>query len=64
MTVDTLTILIGLAAVIVVFAIPIWALHRHNRMFPKDFDRTGWNPERGKGGRFETMWTFFSGRGG
>ena len=48
-----------------VFALPLWALRRHNRMFPKDWDRTGWEPEPGKARRFETMFTYFSGgRGG
>ncbi len=54
----------GLAILALVFALPIWALRRHNRMFPKGWDRTGWKPEPGKARRFETMWTYFSGRGG
>jgi hypothetical protein len=30
-------------------------------MFPKGWDRTGWEPEPGKARRFETMLTYFSG---
>ena len=58
------TTLAGLALIVAVFAVPIWALRRHNRMFPKGWVRTGWNPEPGRARRFETMWTWFSGRGG
>jgi hypothetical protein len=43
------------------FGVPIWALRKHARMFPKGWDRTGWDPEPGKARRFETMWTYFSG---
>jgi hypothetical protein len=63
-TVGWLTTIVGLVILVLVFAIPIWALRRHNRMFPKGWDRTGWQPEPGKARRFETMWTYFSGRGG
>jgi hypothetical protein len=50
-----------LALLLLVFALPLWALRRHDRMFPKGWDRTGWNPEPVKARRFETMWTYFSG---
>jgi hypothetical protein len=43
-----LTALIGLAFVVLVVALLIWAHRRHNRMFPKGFDRTGWSPEGDK----------------
>jgi hypothetical protein len=57
--------IVGLVLIVAVLAIPIWALRRHSRMFPKGWDRTGWKPEPGKARRFETMWTYFSGgRGG
>jgi hypothetical protein len=46
---------------ILVIGVPIWALRKTNRMFPKGWDRTGWKPEPGKARRFETMWTYFSG---
>jgi hypothetical protein len=51
----------ALVLLAVVLAVPVWALRKHNRMFPKGWDRTGWQPEPGKARRFETMWTYFSG---
>jgi hypothetical protein len=62
--IDALILLLGLVLLISAFAVPIWALRRHNRMFPKGWDRTGWTPKPGRARRFETMWAFFSGRGG
>ena len=57
--------LFGLIALVAVLALPIWALRRHNRMYPKGRDRIGRDPEAAQATRrFETMWTFFSGRGG
>ena len=45
--------------------LPIWALRRHNRIYPKGPDRIGQDPEAAQGARrFETMWMFFSGRSG
>ena len=47
------------------FGLPIWALRRHNRIYPEGPDRIGQDPEAAQGTRrFETMWTFFSGRSG
>jgi hypothetical protein len=64
-TVGWLTTVVVLVLVAGVFALPIWALRRHNRMFPKGFDRTGWNPDREKAGWFMTKFTWLSGgRGG
>jgi hypothetical protein len=60
-TVGWLAIVVAIVGVLFVVALPIWWLTRMNRMFPKGFDRTGWNPEPGKARRFETMWTYFSG---
>jgi hypothetical protein len=54
----------GVLSLLAIFPLPIWALRRHSRMFPKGWDRTGWKPERDRARRFETMWTYFSGRGG
>jgi hypothetical protein len=55
----------GLIALAAVIALPIWALRRHNRMYPKGRDRISRDPEAAQATRrFETMWTFFSGRGG
>jgi hypothetical protein len=63
-TVDTVWVIFALANLVLVFAILFWALRRHNRMYPKGWDRSGVTPEPGKARRFETMWTYFSGRGG
>jgi hypothetical protein len=60
-TVSRLTAIVALAAFALAFALPLWALRRHSRMFPKSWDRTGWEPEPGKARRFETMFTYFSG---
>ena len=55
----------GLIALAAVLALPVWALRRHNRMYPKGRDRIGRDPEAAQATRrFETMWTFFSGRSG
>ena len=64
-TVGRVTAVGAIVILVLAFAIPIWALKKHGRMFPKGWDRTGWEPEPGKARRFETMWTYFSGgRGG
>lgn len=60
-TVDAVTTIVSLPLLIGVFAIPVWALRRHNRMFPKGFDRTGWNPDSDKAGWFMTKFTWLSG---
>ena len=60
-TVGWPTVIVGFVAMAVLFAIPIWALRKHARMFPKGWDRTGWSPEPGKARRFETMWAWLSG---
>jgi hypothetical protein len=60
-----LEMLLGLVIAVGIFALLIWALRRHNRMYPKGRDRIGRDPEAAQATRrFETMWTFFSGRGG
>jgi hypothetical protein len=57
--------LLGLIAVAAVIALPIWALRRHNRMYPSDRGRISRDPDAAQATRrFETMWTFFSGRSG
>jgi hypothetical protein len=52
---------LALVVFVLAFALPIWALGRHNRMFPEGWDRTGWESEPGKARRFERMFTYFSG---
>ena len=60
-TVNWVTAIVALSAFVLALALPLWALRRHNRMFPKGWDRTGWEPVPGKARRFETMFTYFSG---
>ena len=64
-SVGLVTTIVALALLLGVIALPIWAIRRQDRMFPKGFDRTGWNPERGRVGWFLTKFTWLSGgRGG
>ena len=51
----------GLIAVVPVVALLVWAHRRQSHMFPKDFDRTGWNPEPGEARSYETKTTHYSG---
>ncbi len=44
----------------VVLGAAVFALRQHNRMFPKGWDRTGWEP-RSTGGWFVTKFTWLSG---
>jgi hypothetical protein len=61
---DLLWTLLGLGAIFGVFAVLFWAHRRHNRIYPKGMERIR-DPEAAQATRrFETMWTFFSGRGG
>jgi hypothetical protein len=63
--VDALVLIAGLLVAVGVFVLPLWALRRHRRLYPENRDRIGRDPEAAQATRrFETMWTFFSGRGG
>jgi hypothetical protein len=53
-TVGTMTAVAGLVLFALIVGFGLWAVRRQSRMFPKDFDRTGWNPERGHAGWFAT----------
>jgi hypothetical protein len=53
--------LVALVALALVFAVPFWALRKHDKMFPNGWDRTGWNPVRGHGSWFRTKFTWLSG---
>jgi len=44
----------------VVLAAGLLTIRQHNRMFPKGWDRTGWEP-RGTGGWLATKFTWLSG---
>lgn len=37
-----------------VIGLGLWAIRRQSRMFPKDFDRTGWDPDGERAGSFIT----------
>ncbi len=53
-----ITVLLLFVGVIV---LGVWAIRQQNRMFPKGFDRTGWNPNEGHAGWFMTKFTWLSG---
>jgi hypothetical protein len=55
-----LAMLFGIVVCVGIFALPIWALRRQNRMYPKGRDRIGRDPETAQATRrFETTlcWT-------
>ncbi len=61
-TVDPVTAAIVLVLALAVVALALWAVRSQARMFPKGFDRTGWDPEPGHaGGWFQTKFTWLSG---
>jgi hypothetical protein len=60
-TVGWVTAVVALVLFLVSLATPILALRNQNRMFPKGWDRAGWQPEPGEARRFETMWAYLSG---
>jgi hypothetical protein len=45
-TVGTDLIVFGAIIFISVLGVGVWALRRHNRMFPKGWDRIGWQSRR------------------
>jgi hypothetical protein len=54
-TIVVLTLFVGL------FGAAVWAIRHTNRMFPKGFDRTGWNPDSERVGWLMTKFTWLSG---
>jgi hypothetical protein len=63
--VTVLVVLVGLMPFFAVLGVLLWAIRRQDRMFPKGFDRTGWNPDPDRAGWFLTKFTWLSGgRGG
>jgi hypothetical protein len=60
-TVGVVTVFAGLLLLVAVIALGVWAIRYQNRMFPKGFDRTGWNPERGRAGWLLTKFTWLGG---
>jgi hypothetical protein len=60
-TVGPVTAILGLVLFAGVICVGLWAVRRQSRMFPKEFDRTGWSPEREHAGWFATKFTWLSG---
>jgi hypothetical protein len=57
--------LFGVVVLAGIVAVLVWASRRHSRLYPKGRDRIGRDPEAAQATRrFETMWTYFSGRSG
>lgn len=53
-------VVVGAIAFTLVLAAGLLALRKHNRMFPRGWDRTGWEP-RSTQGWFATKFTWLSG---
>jgi hypothetical protein len=53
-------VVFGAIVFALVIGVGVFALRQHNRMFPKGWDRTGWEP-RGTAGWFATKFTWLSG---
>ena len=60
-SVGLVTALVALVLFIGVIAAGVWAIRQQNRMFPKGFDRTGWNPEPDHASWLLTKFTWLSG---
>lgn len=55
------TVIVGLLLFVGVIGVGLWAIRQQSRMFPKGFDRTGWNPNGDHAGWFRTKFTWLSG---
>ena len=53
-------VVFGIVVFVVVIAGGLLAIRQHNRMFPKGWDRTGWNPGSTRGW-FATKFFWLSG---
>jgi hypothetical protein len=60
-TVDAVTAIVVLLLVVAFLGLGVWAIRHQNRMFPKGFDRTGWNPEPGHASWLLTKFTWLGG---
>jgi hypothetical protein len=59
-TVGIGVIVFAAIVVAVMLGLALFALRRHNRMFPKGWDRTGWESQSTRGW-FATKFTWLSG---
>jgi hypothetical protein len=59
--VNAVVAIVVLALFVGVIGVGVWAIRQQNRMFPKGFERTGWNPERGDAAWFMIKFTWLSG---
>jgi hypothetical protein len=53
-------VVFGAIVFVVVLAVGLLAVRTHNRMFPKGWDRTGWEPQSTRGW-LATKFTWLSG---
>jgi hypothetical protein len=60
-TVGGLVAIVFLVLVVAVVVVGVAAIRHHNRMFPKGFDRTGWNPNSDRVGWLMTKFTWLAG---
>jgi hypothetical protein len=59
-SVGAVMIVLGAAVFAAVIVVGLLAMRQHNRMFPKGWDRTGWEPH-GTAGWLATKFTWLSG---
>jgi hypothetical protein len=60
-SVGWVTTVVAVIGVVLFSAVPVLALRKHDRMFPKDWDRTGWKPESSHSSWFRTKFAWLSG---
>ena len=60
-TVGPVIAIVALLLFVGMVVLGVVAIRHQNRMFPKGFDRTGWNPEPGHAGWLMTKFTWLSG---
>jgi hypothetical protein len=65
LTVGAVVAIVVLGLFVALLGLCLWAIRHQDRMFPKGFDRTGWNPDGERVGWLTTKFTWLSGgRGG
>jgi hypothetical protein len=60
-TVSAVVAFVALALFVVLIVLGLLAIRHQRRMFPKGFDRTGWNPEPGHASWLLTKFTWLGG---